>query len=101
MPKIEKHQQQEVVNLVADHVSSDKVSTAKATQLVAEVYGVTPTRIYEIWREHNPRVLSSDDPRASIIRMRNEGVSLKKVAEAHGCSTNKVVQTCKIYRLDE
>ena len=100
MPKIEKVAQQGIVDEIRQHVE-EGLSVAKATQVVAPTYDVTPTRIYEIWREHNPRVLDSNDDRAGMIRMRNEGESYKKIAEAFGCSQNKVVQTCKIYRLDE
>ena len=94
-------EQKAEVNAKVVALVADGTTTAKATQQVAGEYGVTAGRVYEIYREFNPRTLDPNDPRAGILRARAEGKSLKVIAEEHNCSTNKVVQTCKIYRLAE
>ena len=96
--KIQANDHPQVVAKVDEQVQAGN-SVAKATRIVSEEYGVTASRVYEIYRDHNPREIDPDDSRAEMLRDRREGMSLKAIAEKHECSTNKVNRVCRTYRL--
>ena len=98
MAKLTKYQQHQALAKVV-FLTKEDFSVSAACRDVAEEFGVTPTRVYEIYRDHHPREIGPDHKHYTILTAKAAGRDAKSIAAEHGCSVNTVHKVCRHFRL--